>query len=594
MKFYDLDKALKTPDRVQSLILHQRGYSRIPDVIATFPRLRELALSSNRIETIPAFLSRLENLEILDLSGNLIELKDSDLPLPESLLQLKLANNKIKCLSVVLPNSLEKLDLSGNPLSKSDPLEHLPRKLRHLRLAACGLEKIPDSIYALSRLESLDLSENEIRFTPVKGEMWKSLISLDLRKNKLTHCRLPLPPAAPLAKLKLNHNKLQQYPKGLEKATQLQTLELTDNRLKTFRLDIRFAVLRNIDLSRNKLESLVLPWSLCPMLRQLNVSNNKLESLPDFFWENLPLQRLDLSKNKLQSLSGKSGSVTDLRQLNLDSNKLEKLNLETGLEKLEQLSLRRNKLPGIPGFIWGLDRLKKISGLKGSSRLMRFLLCCRSEEIPIKLRPVLFAYYQGAPNLPVIRPDLMHAGLTLPLPALHKSLWNAWEEKHPLRALKKGDTLKILGPINIRRKSIENAGLNITDDPAKADFLVPASGRDWPSSTSVKSPASVRVFIRESGKKALEGHPGLEALLESKQPANVQMALSVIGRRQLPARLLSLCFINWVEQKDPALRKKLERLLWKQLPARILEQPDDTETLRQLCREGLLDESLHF
>lgn len=160
---FSLDEALKDPDRVVRLDLHNTGLKQLPRELALFTNLRELDLSDNQLV---------------------------DFSLPQPLHQLKRINlsrnapnpGKIEDLHTLFPN-LERLDLSHCRLAAIPPYALLFPKLKELDLSDNGLTAIPIELGELGNLEILNLNDNLLWETDaVLGGLWK-LRSLHIMRN---------------------------------------------------------------------------------------------------------------------------------------------------------------------------------------------------------------------------------------------------------------------------------------------------------------------------------------------------------------------------------------------------------------------------
>ncbi|VDK72002.1 unnamed protein product [Onchocerca ochengi] len=109
----------------------------------------------------------------------------------------------------------------------------------------------------------------------------------------------------------------------LETAQKSRVLQLRNNGLKILpeQLQEVCEILRNLDVSHNKIRTLPTFISLFNNLKQLHLSNNELESLPDEIGVLKKLEILDLSCNRLSCLPQSLAGLCSLKTLNLSKNR---------------------------------------------------------------------------------------------------------------------------------------------------------------------------------------------------------------------------------------------------------------------------------
>lgn len=103
--------------------------------------------------------------------------------------------------------------------------------LQYLKLDKTAIKEIPQELGKLGKLEHLSLKNNAIE--KLYGEITElySLRSLIIRKNNIKTSGVPneLFNLFELTTLDLSHNKLKEVPEGLEKAKSLLVLNLSFN-----------------------------------------------------------------------------------------------------------------------------------------------------------------------------------------------------------------------------------------------------------------------------------------------------------------------------------------------------------------------------
>ncbi|RLN98139.1 hypothetical protein BBJ28_00002464, partial [Nothophytophthora sp. Chile5] len=172
-----------------------------------------------------------------------------------------------------------------------------------LALPDSKLKKLPDELFTLSALRSLDLTGNRLLELP------RELSGLAALKN-----------------LKATSNAIVTLP-DLSTLTALTTVSVC------------------LVLDGNALEDL--PNALPPNLTKLSLKGNRLRTVPHSIVALTQLQELDLSDNALESLPANLGELQELQELNVDGNALRELPAALAhCGKLKVLSARRNTLVG--------------------------------------------------------------------------------------------------------------------------------------------------------------------------------------------------------------------------------------------------------
>jgi Leucine-rich repeat (LRR) protein len=102
--------------------------------------------------------------------------------------------------------------------------------LQHLKLDRTEIKEIPEELARLGKLEHLSVKNNEIE--KIYGiDQIQSLRNLILRRNNIKSSGVPneLFNLFELTTLDLSHNKLKEVPEGLERAKSLLVLNLSHN-----------------------------------------------------------------------------------------------------------------------------------------------------------------------------------------------------------------------------------------------------------------------------------------------------------------------------------------------------------------------------
>lgn len=100
-----------------------------------------------------------------------------------------------------------------------------------LKLDRTGIKEIPEEMGKLLKLEHLSMKNNQLE--KLYGELTElnCLRSLNMRRNNIKSSGIPneLFDLDELTTLDLSHNKLKEVPEGLEKAKSLLVLNLSNN-----------------------------------------------------------------------------------------------------------------------------------------------------------------------------------------------------------------------------------------------------------------------------------------------------------------------------------------------------------------------------
>jgi len=153
-------------------------------------------------------------------------------------------------------------------------------------------------------------------------------------------------------------NQAGSLKKHLETAEKTGALNFTDQGLEKFPSDMSKVEknLRNLDLSRNKINSLPSSIGNFKVMKTLSLSKNKISALPDDMGKMTKLENLNLSFNLLQSIPSSFQQLKHLREVNLSHNNFS--TFPTALLNLKQmnvLDLANNKIRAIPEEIRSLE-----------------------------------------------------------------------------------------------------------------------------------------------------------------------------------------------------------------------------------------------
>jgi len=166
--------------------------------------------------------------------------------------------------------------------------EHLWEEAVYLDGRDGYASKIPDNIFKLKNLETLDLGFNAIReVSPQIGKL-VNLKTLMLPSNRITHLPEELTQLKQLNELNLSANPLKNLPKSFVTMTQLEYLSFGDMKIDLTEIYPEVFHLKNLkklSLSGNKLNAIPPQISALSKLETLFLSNNKIEHFPKEFYQ---------------------------------------------------------------------------------------------------------------------------------------------------------------------------------------------------------------------------------------------------------------------------------------------------------------------
>lgn len=197
--------------------------------------------------------------------------------------------------------------------------------------------KLPDSLFLLTNLQSLELIDCRMSRLPRRLASLPQLRSVTLYNNSPKR-RLKLSKNNNVARLTISGEDGRQLPKHYRKLTGLTELNLMRNGLTAFP-DLRG----------------------CNSLKTLNLAYNQL-TLDDLKPEQpASVEAINLGNNAIVRVPDAIASFKGLVRLNFPNNKIEQVGAGIGqLSNLEHLSFYKNSLGEIPPAIFELKNLKVI------------------------------------------------------------------------------------------------------------------------------------------------------------------------------------------------------------------------------------------
>ncbi|XP_078691426.1 protein flightless-1 homolog isoform X3 [Branchiostoma floridae x Branchiostoma belcheri] len=286
------------------------------------------------------------------------------------------------------------VDLSRNDFSECHFPKHVQdmASLRWLRLNKTGIDKLPEELAGLKKLEHIHVAHNQlVSLHGAELATLPNLRAVNARYNQLRNTGIPgeLFENEELSVLDFSHNELKMTPSELENAKGLLVLNLSNNRIDNIsnQLFINLTDLLFLDLSNNKLESLPPQMRRLVHLQTLILNNNpllhaQLRQLPSMTAlqtlhlrntqrtsSNIPtaletlvnLTDVDLAYNELSRVPEALYTLSSLKRLNLSNNCISELSLLIDTwTNMEVLNVSCNKLKSLPASLSKLVSLKRL------------------------------------------------------------------------------------------------------------------------------------------------------------------------------------------------------------------------------------------
>ena len=288
------------------------------------PRGREY-LARQRLEDSLRHAGYVETLDTITETRNKLKLFNGDFDrVPEKIFALKY---------------LDTLDLFGNNLESFDGRSFSRDNLKYLNIAGNRLNRgsVRFSRDVSRSLEYLDVSENALKRTPGCLRNMKGLRELKMSDNADPDkpFKAKIYKWDSLKVLDLSHNNLKKIPGKVRKLAHLEILNLSYNNIKTLKGLHRLDNIRELEISFN-------PLFLDPEL---------IVSLPK-------LEKLIIRHCGLTYLPPEIKRLSNLKKLVVPENRLEEIPPELGeLKKLENLMLYKNNLHDLPVELFSLSNL---------------------------------------------------------------------------------------------------------------------------------------------------------------------------------------------------------------------------------------------
>ncbi|MCI0750545.1 MAG: leucine-rich repeat domain-containing protein [Flammeovirgaceae bacterium] len=335
--YSDLKSGKAKPTEITRLSLDGKSDNyagkELPAEIYLCSRLKELQILNTRIEILPKKLATLPLLKHIEIFNNHPGRK------------LKLGKNPI--LTQFILHSSTHLPKSYKKISRLDSLD----------LSRNNLTLFPD-VSKNKKLTKLVLFENSLSTFHSKGS--KYLKELNIRNNKYSAIDNSISRYPELKKLTANNNAISHVDEAISQLKNLEQLSFYQNKLPSIPSALyALTNLRDIDLYYNEIERIEPKISNLKNVEILYLSNNKIFSLPESIGELSNLKELYIHHNRISNLPASLSKLTSLKVLRMNNNYFSTIPESIlKLSNLENLDLSHNSLHHFPKELASLTKLQ--------------------------------------------------------------------------------------------------------------------------------------------------------------------------------------------------------------------------------------------
>ena len=237
-----------------------------------------------------------------------------------------------------------------------------------LNLSRYGLTEIPEGIFSLTNITTLNLYDNQIEQIPEAITNLRNLQTLDLRRNKIQEIPELFSNLSNLTSLNLSGNQIKKIPESFANLTSLIELYLFDNQIqKVPEIIANLTNLKVLALQKNQIREIPKILSRLGDLTSLSFAENQIQTIPVEITTLACLKILVLYDNQIKEIPQEIANLTNLEKLFINKNLITEVP-ETlcDLINLTELYLHDNNIQKLPKIIENFsDNLKKLD-LRGN------------------------------------------------------------------------------------------------------------------------------------------------------------------------------------------------------------------------------------
>ncbi len=153
-------------------------------------------------------------------------------------------------------------------------------KRESLKLRNFELTEIPDGIFELTHLTSLDLMNNKIQKVSPKISQLTELKELWLTTNELESIPIEISELPKLKRLHLTENNFKNIPIELLSNKKISHLCMRENSIESLPAEIEKTLIRDIQLANNKISKIPMTFDNADFYLSLGLRGNPLEEPP--------------------------------------------------------------------------------------------------------------------------------------------------------------------------------------------------------------------------------------------------------------------------------------------------------------------------